>query len=362
MLSRLAAVLTVVAAAACSSTPAPIVPDTRLYFDADLRDASFDAGLPDSQTAPGCDFVQRDHASLPDWEVIPFDYTGQPITICGSIDLLHSSQSGEDNFAMDTTFAISVKASYDVKLVLTADAPIDVFQGGVSLTTNGVSFVTSPSSMDLVGELYTGENPIILRASYPTTATTPISYKLTIQPYDFSTLCPKLTTPVEYTESHDGQLSNGNDVFGHSGSSLVLTSNTSDSPELTGLTINSGSAHRVDGVSAAVPQQLDEGNDRDTYQITTGSDTTALVVRSTPFVDPTITAFVFYTLTTPALDIAEASGNAHNGPTLRHGLGILPVKPSTTYWLQVEGASLAGNTAGLPIAYDLSICGLNAPL
>jgi hypothetical protein len=351
---------------ACSSKPAPPgVPDTRLQFDAREPDAPWpDAFLADAETAPGCDFVQRDHTSLPDNETIPWDLTA-PITICGSIDLLHSTVAWEKPFATDTTFAIGSASRQGVKATLVADAPLDVFQGGVSVQGNGVSFVLDGSSRYSLAWLDKGGGGIAVQAKYPTTATAPINYKLTLEPYDFSTLCPQLTTPVEYTESHDGSLSGGNDVFGFNpkqgGNPLVLTSYTGDSPELTGITVASGSAHRVDGVSAAVPQKWDESNDKDTFQLATGPDTTYLVVRSTPFVDPTKTAFVVYNLTTPALDIWEPSGGAHNGPILLQGLGVLPVQPSTTYWLQVEGASLSGGTAGLPLSYDLSICGRNAP-
>ena len=355
-------VLALALVAACSGGAKTFQPDARELSDAS-PDAAPDAMLPDALTAPGCDFVQRDHTSIPDGEDLPFLYTGTPITICGSLDLLHGTQAWVQPYGTYTTFVLRIDQKRDAVVSFHADAPIDVWQGGVAYYTytGEGPFATSTTDSHFLATFgqYGNSEQLTVTAAYPTTATAPISYKLTIEPYDYKPLCPALTTPADYTEAHDGQFSTGNDVASYAGTAtLHLTSDPSDSPELTGLTINPGDARRIHGVSEAVPQSNDEANDRDTYQFTTGPSTTYVIVRPTPYADAQ--AFILFYLMTPDLQHLRASGSGHNGLLLPGGLGIFPVEPSTTYWLQVLGSSETGGHDGLPLTYDVSLCGANA--
>ncbi len=312
--------------------------------------------LSDAETSPGCDFVQRGANTQFDYETIPFDYTGQTFTVCGDI-------VGAGYSTMYTTHS---PGRVDTLVRVDFDAPVawyngDLSKGGAFAAYDRGSEVHLDAQHDLVltevasDPASNGQSGLLI-GSFAPFASAPAHYKATVGAFDMGTLCPAVTTPVEYTESHDGNDNTGNDVFVET----TLTAATTDVPEPTGLTIDAGSAHRIAGTSSDVRRTGDDARDRDTFEITTGATTHLLYVRPTPSADSG--AFLTLELTTPDFGSFARSGSPRDGQDLAGGIGMFAVAPSTTYWLQVDGAVNGNPTGtGLPLAYDLSICGAETP-
>ena len=292
----------------------------------------------------GCDWLQSDHTNQQ--ENIPVAYTGAPLTLCGQIDLQHgpaagiadasykqlafnSTVSGEVVVRIDT--ASSVDGYHRVQLSLYQSG------GGQLVGTHGV----------FVGPIQAGNHYLDLAAEYPTSVTAPITYRITIAPRSIASLCPTVTAPADYTESHDGASHDGNDVVRFATNQLAPTPSATDAPEPTAITAAAGSAHRLHGASDAVTPDASGLNDADTYAITTGAGVHELAIRA----DWTAPVALYTALYSTDLRVRELAPPLDVGPEV----ALVAVAPSTTYWLWVAGAT-SGGTTGLPAAYDVSLC------
>jgi hypothetical protein len=326
-------------------------------------DASPDAATEDPEPAPiaGCDYVQRHHHdSTSSIETLPFSFTGKPFTICGAID---PPPADDPLGSIMRTFEVGSATTQSFVAHVETDTPVTYFD--YEHDVDGVFFYASPSTElhvdtthDVVFGFIRGGQVTQFSANSTTgyKFTAPIHFKATISPFSAKAQCPQPNTPVDYTEAHDTATSKGNDVFEFSGA----TADATDAPESTGLTIDNATPRRIDGTLASVaPAEHTRTRDRDTFQITTGPDTHVLYVRPTP--SSSDNSFVYLRLATTDLADIQNSGDERNGQNLAGGLGIFVVKPSTTYWLQIDGSD-SSNVNDFPRNYDLSVCGSAGPL
>ena len=340
------AVLIALLAAACHQAPTERPPDA-------MPDALM---LSDAETSTGCDFVQRNHTSLPDLEFVPFTYTGQPVTFCGSDDWL-ADPLYPNLCTMESTFPIDVPAPVESIMRFQSDAPIT----GINYYGHSNAVATTATSGFELTRMggYGVMDLVSVNAPHTASSGTPIHYKLTLQAFSFDQICPAVSTPAEYTESHDGSASTGNDMAMFENGVLTALPAANAMLEKTGLTIASGSSHRIHGTSGNVTIDGNGMLDKDTYEVTTGPDTVVLSVRATP--PKTQGIYYMFLLTSPDLLTYQMSGDTRNGPLYAESLGVFQVQPSTTYWVQIFAVNYTTKVT-LPVDYDLSVCGANASL
>ena len=204
-----------------------------------------------------------------------------------------------------------------------------------------------------IAELPTGTFNVVVTATAGVAVGTAIPYKVRLVADTPTTRCPDLTgMNADYTEAHDGASNTGNDVVLINFSqdpSFTMTPYTS-APEPTMLTINPKMNSHIVGSSAMLAQGSDTYLDRDTFAITTGSNTNELSVRLNW---PGSTADLDYVVF-PASSIMFANEAATLTSSSQDEFATFAVKPSASYWLWI--GAYKGST-GLPIAYSASVCG-----
>jgi hypothetical protein len=315
-------------------------------------------GAADGDAAiPGCDYVQRDHAALPDVEAVPVPYTGEPFTVCGTIDLLHGT--GEvATYTTHQTYTITSTVDADVIASFDSDASLDGFAEPYTFLHAAGGGLVDGDHGAFAAHVWAGgvANQLIVYARYPTTATAPVPYKLTIAPFDARTICAISGAPAAYTEAHDGADSHDNDVFHmvsvEGGYAIEATPSASDVAEPTGLVVAAGSQLRLHGTAAATAKDAVGINDVDAYAIVTGPDTYELSLRLAWEADE----YMQFALV-PS-DPARVDLNAHHvrtGPETE----VWAVKPSTAYTLWVMSQSPTATATA--VDYDLSVCGAARP-
>jgi hypothetical protein len=140
------------------------------------------------------------------------------------------------------------------------------------------------------------------------------------------------------------------------GAVLVATVSATDNPEPTALTIGTGTAKRIDAVSAKRAADGIGYNDKDTFELTTGADTTELAIRADWTALAAGSPDLLMALVKNDLAQQNLARPAHVSPSAE----IWPVEPATKYLLWVS-ASATGDLNKLPINYELSLCGGKAP-
>ena len=285
---------------------------------------------------------------------------GASKTICGAVNDGHYDLDGFQEIDIDN-YLVTVDSDSDVLVTLTSAgagvaAAAKISEFGIfsfsdqAMATVGAGFYATDHSAFSV-HLTAGTYELSVEAYDNQDAPTSFPYKLNIATDNPTQRCATFTGTATYTEKNEAT----NDA-------LVINSNGftiqgSPTPELTGITLASGSDYLVTG-SSIPNDSIASGSsyfDLDTYQITTDLTTNQLSVRldwSTAGVD--LDYYLF-----PGghnFPIVTASTISTTGPEF----GTSAVVPSTstvtqTYWLSV-GAATDSTAGNLPAAYSATIC------
>jgi hypothetical protein len=183
---------------------------------------------------------------------------------------------------------------------------------------------------------------VTARATGDLSAPLPYRIRLSAMP-----ACDAITSPVDYTEAHDGDTGTGNDAVDVDFSrDPSFTPTPVSTPEPTGLEIGAGEHYLVAGDAGAGPH-ADEYADRDTYELATGDATNELAIRLDWDGDAADLDYIVFEAgaTTPVVTSNLAS-------TTTRELAMFAVRPRTTYWLWVGG--FRGSAA---TAYRATVCG-----
>jgi len=273
-------------------------------------------------------------------------------TICGTINNGHFDTNF---FSIDIdNYGLTVAQDSDVVVRLTGMAQ-NISQVGV--------FVADDADNGLGGNFYLGNHAVFsthlaaghykfsVEAYDNQDATMSVPYEMRITMDDPVMRCPRVTATADYTESADGVNNNANDIVAidYANSPQRELTGINDDPENTMLTIASTQKYRFTGTSASTPTN---GSyfDRDTYLFTAGPTTNEMAIRlNWPGSTADLDFYVFQegTVVTPITNASKTKLGEDEFATFA-------VTPGSKYWLWV--GAFNGNTTGLPVTYDATIC------
>jgi hypothetical protein len=330
------------------------------------------AGCGDGSQAPAqdaaswpsnCDYVEvadltNNGATSDEWEVTGRTVTTTPLRICGAIDPGHFTGQWLDRDIFRLELPEQYPAGAEVLVRLSSPEVLAV--SGLSFSVYGPDFdslggarVQHDHAATLAKVVAPGVLSIAVEAYNPADVTAPLPYMLSVEVAS-PTDCP-FRPGTGYLEAGDGATSDGNDVMNIRLDEFETyqTTTAADAPELVSETVTETTKLYVQGISADVSPHVYVA-DRDTYQFTTGPQTNEVRLRlSWPHGEAELSYFLF-----------ERDAVVPEFYVQRRGSPILSataVKPVTDYWLVVFGHAFQDNS-GLPINYDVSICGDRAEL
>jgi hypothetical protein len=316
-------------------------------------DAATDGG---ENPLAGCTYVETADTTnelLANAEASGTTVSATSIVLCGTINNGHYDAANDvvdgDYFIFEVTTATDILIrSTGTGLTTPEQVVMQVNQQG-SFDFFGFTSVVGDHGT-IATHLEPGEYTIAIGGLHPQDLTAPVAYRLTISTDTPATRCPKQTGTLTFLEAGDGAGS-GNDVIEYyaiGNPNSDLTSDTTDTAESTGITVEPASKYLVTGESANV-NPADNYMDRDTFQFTTGASTNEMSVR----LNWTSTAIDFdfrvYPATGPLLSIV---GGLDPDP-MEDEFETFAVKPNTSYWLWI--AAEDGSTA--PADYAATLCG-----
>lgn len=286
-----------------------------------------------------------------------------PVVICGTIHAgqfdAASSTIDADGYRVTVPSAASLIVRFAVTAGAAAASKLSVY---VFTTDDNPALLFGASTAAAVDDhgafliaLPAGRYDVVARAEGAGPLAAGFDYKLQIAP-DGAARCPAVTAAPGYREAADGAGA-GNDVVEVDfdvDPAFQLTASAADAPEPTGLTIEGATAVRIAG-SSANQDASDDFLDRDTYLVRTGPGTGELTLRlGWASADASLDYYVF-----PADGTDQVGSSVRfEGNTATERYNVVPVKPGTAYWIWIAAHD---GSQGLPIAYDLSICGGAAP-
>ncbi len=334
----------------------------------DAPDQPIDAA-PDAPVTPvNCDYTEQADATNDDFSGsvangVP-EPTGKTVsstttTICGKLDSGH--YIGADQLVDIDGFVFAASGEVDVRidLTLTGTKTVDYLSLNVYTGPNlsddvgtTAKFEGNHAVLDVHLSPVSGMFELLVFAGNTTATTAPISYVAKISIDQPATRCPKSTAAATYTEQRDtaGNGHHGNDMVLIGGTpSQMLTADTTDMAEPTGVVIAPATSYHLVGSSADIAA-MNAYKDRDTFELTTGATTSEVAVRlNWPGTVQDLDYYLF------AKDTVPMIGRSITALKREDELKTFAVKPSTTYWVLVgnDPASLAG--AAVP--YDVTVCG-----
>lgn len=289
----------------------------------------------------------------------------EPRTLCGVVN------SGHFDVATDTVdndaYRVTVERAGDLVVrfvggeAASAVADFSVYLRAGNSPLFGASLAPSVRDHGLfVWSVQPGDYNVMVTARNPGDLAGTFGYKVQLA-LDRPDRCARLAGAPAYREAaRTGDAGDAeNDVL------LVdfrntphgkLTATASDAAEPTRLVFDAGTRVLITGSSAdgrPGGDDQDEYLDRDTYEVRTGATTTELTLRL-DWADPqaNLDYFVF-----PADQPAEVGGSFRFDGNEEYN--IVAVKPGSAYWIWVGAA---GGSTGLPMAYDLTVCGESVSL
>jgi hypothetical protein len=280
-------------------------------------------------------------------------------TICGKLNSSHYDTNNQlidvDTFVVHATSTtgtrLTISASGAESLGLVLVEIDDVTTGDYSVGT----FVGTHAVASL--DLAAGDYLVQVSAFDDAAITADIDYRLTLNPDNAATRCPKSTAAASHSESGDGATEDGNDVYEVRYGSAntphrAFTALVTDQPENVTAPIAPSMSYHITGTLAnptVTPVSwMDSFKERDTYAITTGATTNELAARlnwAGTTADLDLLVFPMNDL----VDFADAYANR----SMEDEFVTFAVKPSTTYWFFVG----ADDSSTVPLNYDLTVCG-----
>ncbi len=321
------------------------------------------SNMPDALILPPCDYTEATDATNDTMaEMTSITLGALPIDVCGTVNNGHFN--GATNLVDQDTYRITLAAPTDLLVQFVGASGIEtVGQFSVLIfDTAALPTLLAGGNLDsslgdhgvYLTSLPAGTFDFVVDAKNTADLAAPIDYKVRITADMPATRCPTAVMtppmPADYTESMDTATNDGNDVFDATFATdppFALTTATTDNPEPTGLTVDTGANKHITGISGA-ENSPDDYQDHDTYEITTGMMINELSIR----LDwPGATADLDYAVFEAASTTETASSllASNTGPEF----DTFAVKPATKYWVWV--AAHDGST-GQPITYDLNMC------
>jgi hypothetical protein len=272
-------------------------------------------------------------------------------TICGKIDSGHFD--GVQTIDSDTyTITVSGAAILVHFAGDSGAADLPDFNVRITDTANTLLFDRSLDSMHAdhvagLTNLPAAQYNVTVSASGTQDITSSVSYKVQFLPDD-PMRCPTSTAAADYTEANDGADNTGNDAIAvHFAADPEFTM-MAGTPEATGLTIAPTTKAHVAGSSGAATA-TDDYLDRDSYSFTTGDSANEMSIRVNWMGTGADLDYIVFEdgqfAPTEEAETADKSGTEFD---------TFALKPDTKYTLWV-GAT--GDSTGMPLPYDVSICG-----
>ncbi|CAN5696266.1 hypothetical protein BH11MYX2_BH11MYX2_34290 [soil metagenome] len=323
-----------------------------------------DAGSVDARNNPGedsrvvdaaesdCSYVEESDAANDTTEGGTAELSG--LTLQSSTKVCGSFASGhfDGDITVDVdAYRFTTTTDMDLIVRLVADAqPIEY--AGVDIYS-GATFSKTEVSITWYGghgvgtvHLAAGTYELTPFALSSAAIANDVPYKVMIDTFSAATLCPTVTTGG-YVEASDGAMNTGNDVYAiPSGAPIALTTDATDAPELSNITLATTTPQRITG-SAADVTTADKYEDRDTYTFATGPGVNELTLRADWTSASDLDFMVFDP--TDLTPIVRSLKTSNTAPELR----TFAVKSNTTYRLLV--AAFVGGA--FPVAYTATLCG-----
>lgn len=278
---------------------------------------------------------------------------GPGFTVCGEIDPAQANDlvTDYDAYLFDVGGGDPVNLRIELRAPAAPDdAPLglDVYRVQDGLP---VPLATGPfrSGYALVAGVVVPPGSYWVSAvGWPPAPGAPVGYAISVEENPLR--CPRADSIPDYAESNDGG-GRGNDTVAiRRPDPPELTSDTSDQPEPTGLTLEPDGVALVRGVSAAIGSSGDSYLDRDTYAIETGPSASELELRLS-WADTAADLDLFlFAAGDPATEYSVGLGTS---PGASDELMTLNVDPGRRYWLWVGAYTGSGDQ---PVPYDITLC------
>jgi hypothetical protein len=209
-------------------------------------------------------------------------------TICGKFNSSHFDATNElvdvDSYVVHVTSAtgtrvtVTAAGAENFGLMLVEIDGMTGYEVGTFVGTHAVSSI----------ELMPGDYIVQVSAFDDAAATADLGYRLTLNPDNAATRCPKSTATPAYTEANDGATADGNDVYevrygANNTPHRAFTLLGTDNPEALTTTLAPNMSYHITGTlsnpTVAPVSWMDSFKERDTYAITTSATTNELALR-----------------------------------------------------------------------------------
>jgi hypothetical protein len=278
---------------------------------------------------------------------------GAGFTICGQIDPAQASElvSDYDAYLFDVSGGDPVNLRIELRAPGAAgSAPLglDVYrvQDGLPVPLAAGPFRNGYAIV--AGVVVQPGSYWVSAVGWPPAPDAPVGYAISVDENPLR--CPRADGNLDYLESNDGA-GRGNDTVAiHRPEPPALTSDTSDQPEATALSLEPDAVALLRGVSAAIESTGDSYLDRDTYLLETGPNTSELELRlSWDAPDADLDLYLF-AAGDPATEYSVGLGTS---PGSSDELMTLNVDPDRRYWLWIGAYAHPGDQ---PLPYDVTLC------
>ena len=310
---------------------------------------------------PDCgDYSEHRDLANPGGELTALSYATNELTICGRIDAYHYEPETEVSLGTVDIDQFKLKvleaADYVVSLEILGDGAPDTVQldVGAGFSGGGADLVVNKRAAAFVHLYDAGFTTIQVNAYGTNAIAQSVPYKLHIRKDSPVSRCPAVlpaNATQKYSEAHDGAANNGNDVihYDYNLATQIPTASASDAPEASGIVLGNGSHSLIQGTSALVDYG-DDYDDGDMFAFKTGASE-VVTMRLDWAGNKTDLDLMLFEENDFQYIAAPGSYN-FTGPELFTVL----LKPNTTYWAYVAGAS-SSKAGGLPLAYSVTLCG-----
>lgn len=280
-------------------------------------------------------------------------------TICGKLNNSHYD-AGKMLVDVDS-YIVNVTTATSTLIQVTAPGAENLNTVLVEIDNNTTgafevgSFLGNHAAASL--DLPPGDYLVTISSFHSAAATADISYRLTLNPDNPTTRCPKSTATATYTEANDLVTADGNDVYevrygATNTPHRAFTASVVDNPETVSTAIAPNMSYRITGTlstpTVTPADWADSFQERDTYSITTGANTNQLTMRlNWPGTTADLDVLVF-----PATGLNDFA-DGYDNRLMEDEFTTFAVEPNKIYWFFVGG----DDTSTLPVTYDLTLCG-----
>jgi hypothetical protein len=352
-------ILALLLAPACSKSGGDADPDA-----GDLPDAGAalpdSAPLPDAEVEDPCDYTEaNDEGNAATPEETGLTFSGAPLTICGRIDPAQASEGIADVDLFNIDVMGEDPVPFRLELTSAAGETLEgflvlLFDEGAGQPFNGALFEDGYGVI-FAETFIPGTTTILVGAEDEPLPAGPIDYKIRLGEVPE---CLEATAAPDYTEASEAPDHRNNDVitvaFGATETTIGLTENGDDAPELTGVTLAGGTTVSLAGNSANVDPDGDDYRDRDTFQVATGTATEMDVRLSWTGADVDMDLLLFAENVVSEDDELARFGGTFIGT--EDEIVTLRVTPGTNLWIWAAAFDDDPTPTELPTDYRITIC------